>query len=522
MFTAAALLPVHSAGLAVGRDSEVRYPVPEYPNVRVVDYGNDMGHGFYRVHPAKLFSGPKGDVRVDSDGDGSTADDSVSGWRFSVDEPFNPMSDYYNYEAPSAVFYGGIIAHHSNNPGARVHVFRDVTAVGFYIFKDSLTGGVISVKWHSFECCARVGRPERVSSVMEMARVPADRHDEKDVPAFHMSRTEVPYAAWKKIYTWAVSNQYCTSLDQTGYVFDHDGDMGSMDWRTGDFNHAPEEPVADIGWFDARLFCNALSEMQGRTPCYYVDSEKTQEKIFRTAVPWRIRMIAGRGYARKDRTGVPIYTKWEADGYRLPTWAEWSIAWRAGDTAMHPWHSPPELLERDGQREWLKHSSDGHTHPAGLRQANPLGIYDLGGNGSEWLQDTPVDDYYRSENPKGDERYGLFGIAFAGAHFNSAAQGVARRPHVNKKSAGWPWLGLRVVRCDAGVNVEKPFTAKIVLDVKDEDYNPLQGRTFRGNLRRTGYFGERGIASIKGAKWTCQTGGPVRSSPSRITTVTTS
>jgi hypothetical protein len=85
-----------------------------------VDYGNDMGHGFYRGHPAKLFSGSKGDVRVDSDGDGSTADDSMSGWKFSVDEPFNPTSDYYNYEAPSAVFYGGIIAHHSNNPGARV------------------------------------------------------------------------------------------------------------------------------------------------------------------------------------------------------------------------------------------------------------------------------------------------------------------------------------------------------------------------------------------------------------------
>ena len=915
-----------AAGAAHAQQAETKFAVPRYPNLRVVDYGSDLGGGFYRGHGPQLFSGPKGDTAVDSDGDGETDDDSVSGWKFSMDIPFSPKGDHYHEEAPSAVYYGGMLGHHSNNPGARmtegclnenhelrddcnmmsmqgvasrkkgnfvqawglwfwkkedflhsgdehpvtfddrsmiaVHIsrywddvdggrwvvrdgdqfyvseqtfgttadierrgrktrlswplyptrtrwapysprepydlrfapetapfapreFKNVTAVGFYLFKDSLTNGVISVKWYAFECYARVARPEAASSVLEMVSVPAGKHDGEVVPAFHIGKTEASYAEWRRIYAWAVSNQFCTSLDQRGYVFDrdgdmgsmdsggrhrasepatdmtwldavawcnalseyegrtpcyyedagmtkvlrkirerndpkgydwkpvvhvnwdadgfrlptpmewasaagdlvadqawlasnsgntthpvgelpanekgvhdaygnvwefvwdgeagtldaathgthavygaafactdspnpgsyrnsrrgsspaiglrvvrgtgapplagvegrpvwtvvpsagapspgperslvrdedfariedggytrkdeaevtvsdfymlktevsfalwsavvswaeahgyafdHDGDMGSMDWRTVEFEHSPEEPVTDLGWFDARLFCNALSELQGRVPCYYLDEDRTE--VFRTGVPWRIRMVAGRGYGRKDRTGQSLYTKWEADGYRLPTWAEWSIAWRAGDKSLHQWHSPAKLLDRDREGEWLALSSGGHTHPVGTRRPNSLGIYDLGGNVSEWLHDTPVDDYYRSDNPRGSERDGLFGIGLAGGHFRSSAQGVARRPNVNKKSAGWSWLGLRVVRCDAGVNTDKPFVPKVVLDVKGRDYDPLQGCTFRGNLRRTGYFGGKGLPRLRGEKWKFRTGGLVRSSP---------
>ncbi len=911
---------------------EPRIPTPKYPNLRIVDYGSDMGSGAYRGGLAKLFSGPKGDVHVDTDGDGDTADDSVSGWKFSLTEPFNPTSDYYNSEATSAIFYGGLIGHHSNNPtarmsegtlnenhelrddcnmmslqsaasqkkgnfaqawglwfwkksdflhggdGARVffddesllavhvsrywsdveggrwvvrdgddffvseqtfgsaeniarrgrgthvtwllhpkqtrwaayrptepydlrfdvagakfetHEFRDVTATGFYIFKDALTNAVTSVKWHSFECFARVDKPELVSSQLEMVKLAGD--DSSAVT--HISSAPVSYATWRRIRSWAVSNQYCSGLDQSGYtfdrdgspassgtrkssglrdtrkskarslatsdtalegrrterysaaspvtgitfadaaawcnalseyegrtpcycsdaattkvlrkvrerndpeqydwqpeihvkwdadgfrlptasernkhvhikqhknaglfiargpaqpvpiselektwnsvlqrnesavaevaktsdvpeqpsellassatgrssstallsdadfvkitdgrfirndeasvtvsdfycqktevsfeqwsivrrwalengyVFDHHGDVGSMGWRSEDFVHSLAEPVTNISWFDAKLFCNALSEMQGREPCYYTDEAKT--KVFKRSLPWRIRMMPADDYGRKSRIDMPLYTKWEADGYRLPTWAEWSIAWRAGDTSLHQGRPPAPLLERETANEWLKANSNGRTHPVGTSTPNSLGIYDLGGNVSEWLHDTPVSDYYRAENPKGNEADSLFGAAFAGGHFNSAPKGVGIRPGMNRKSAAWPWLGMRVVRCNVGVNIEKPFVPKVVLDVTTQDFDPLNGRTFRGNSRRTGYFGEKSVgaghrgireksdgnptrqrgkdASTNAAqpladasgydtapaalKWKLQTGGPVRSSP---------
>ncbi len=803
---------------------EPKTPLPKYPNLRVVDYGADMGTGRYRGGPARLFSAPKGTAAVDSDGDGDTADDSVSGWEFSLSEPLFPLDEYFNNEATNAIFYGGVIGHHSNNPlatmaegtfnenhdlrddcnmmslqradsrkagnfvqawglwfwkkedflhdgdrhavtfdnesrlavhvsrywndidggrwvvgedgefyisektfgtardiekrGAHLRVtwmlspattrwaiyqpeepyhlrfdaesadfvereFTDVSEVGFYLYKDSLSEAVIAVKWNAFECYARVGSPEQPSAVLEM--------DEAD-DELYLSSAPVSYADWKKVYQWAVSNQYCQGFDQTGYTFrsdgdmgamtagstatdpvtdisfydavawcnalseyegrtpcyytdtgltkvlrqscdrnsidkrdwrpevhfragangfrlptkqemanredtglfiaqggapnsqlredvfwkpvpatavpvatpglfdtddfvmikdgqfqradeaevtvsdfymqktevtytqwaavtnwaksrgyqfDHDGDMGSMDWRTGDFKHSPAEPVTGISWFDARLFCNALSELQGRRPCYYLDEDKT--KVYKESLPWRIRMV-GEDH-REMQTDLALFTDLGADGFRLPTWAEWSVAWRAGDTSLHLARAPAALLDRDREGDWLKHNSGGRTHPAGSGRANALGIFDLGGNVSEWLQDTPVNDYYRSADPRGDEKDGLFGIAVAGAHFNSSARGVGRRPHLNKKSAAWPWLGMRVVRCDAGAHSDKPFVPKTVLDITEADFDPLEGRTFRGNSRRTGYFGEKGLASLRGVKWKLDTGGPVHSSP---------
>lgn len=332
------------------------------------------------------------------------------------------------------------------------------------------------------------------------------RYDDADVTVtdFYMGKTEVSYRLWNVVQQWAVHH---------GYEFDHDGDMGSMDWDTGTAPHGADEPVTDVGSFDARVFCNALSELEGRTPVYYADADKSQ--VYRKALPWRIRMIADDHiHHLNDLTDAPIYTKWEADGYRLPTWTEWNVAWRAGDAKQFMYGKPGSaFVTRDRTTEWLADTSGERTRDTGSSTSNELGIFDLGGNVSEWLHDSPVDDYYRPQDPRGRDEDGLFGSAIAGGHFRSGVHGGGQRPHFNKKSAGWPWLGFRIVRCDANAHTDKPFEPKVVLDVDAANFDVLQGRTFRANLHRTGYYGAEGLPTLGGEKWKFKTGGPVRSSP---------
>ncbi|MFP4381259.1 MAG: PQQ-binding-like beta-propeller repeat protein [Candidatus Sumerlaeia bacterium] len=320
-----------------------------------------------------------------------------------------------------------------------------------------------------------------------------DRNDEAHVTLsdYFISATEIPYADWNKVLQKA---------RMMGYDFDRDGDMGSMDWNTGENAHSPDEPVTDVGWFDSLVWCNALSELEGKTPVYYEDEAKT--KVLRKALPWRIRMEAsaqGAGHT-KD---MEVYTKWEADGYRLPTWAEWYIAWRVDN--------PDQVYTEES--DWLKDNSGERTHPVSTDKANPRGIHDLGGNVAEWLHDIPVNDYYRPHNPKGDQRDALFGVTFAGGHYNSHVELRPDRLEKSRKSAAWPWLGFRVVRCEAGAHSTEPFVPNVVLDVKAEDFDPLQGRAFRGNTSRSGFFDTTGLPQMSGEKWKFKTGGPVLSSP---------
>ncbi|WP_089916299.1 formylglycine-generating enzyme family protein [Leifsonia sp. 21MFCrub1.1] len=110
----------------------------------------------------------------------------------------------------------------------------------------------------------------------------------------------------------------------------------------------PRRPATGISWLRAVRICNAASEWEGLDPAYTFDGED---------VTWHV----------------------DADGYRLPTEAEWEFACRAGSTAPH--YGPlPEIA-------WT--SADGLTAPAdvGLRLPNLNGLFDTLGNVSEWCWD---------------------------------------------------------------------------------------------------------------------------------------
>ncbi|MBI5723040.1 MAG: SUMF1/EgtB/PvdO family nonheme iron enzyme [Planctomycetes bacterium] len=221
-------------------------------------------------------------------------------------------------------------------------------------------------------------------ALLDMADLPGGtfvRHDRKTVKVapFAISKYTVTFDRWKTVRQWAQAN---------GYEFYRNGDMGSMFFF--DFTHSPDEPVTNITWFDMITWCNALSEMEGKTPCYYEDEACT--KIIRKAFAFRPIKLDGYQYIQVDppmaryqdgRYAKPfIVTRWDVDGYRLPTAAEMDFAIRGGTKTTYFWGDNV----KDGQDYvWDAGNSHGRTHPVGLKKPNPYGLFDIQGNVKEWL-----------------------------------------------------------------------------------------------------------------------------------------
>jgi len=130
-------------------------------------------------------------------------------------------------------------------------------------------------------------------------------------------------------------------------------------------------PVEFVTWFDAVYFANMLSQREGLTPVY------TIEEIT------RVSNGADRGYRI---TAATVTANWNANGFRLPTEAEWEYANRAGSDPGWNWHFGSDASELENYA-WFGGNAGGMTREVGQRQPNAWGLYDTHGNVWEWVWD---------------------------------------------------------------------------------------------------------------------------------------
>ena len=359
--------------------------------------------------------------------------------------------------------------------------------------------------------------PEPVAeALVDLVAVPEGSFPRPDgmdifVSAFQMARYETTYGLWKRVRDWA---------EAKGYTFNYDGDMGSMYHRTGEHRHSPDEPVTRITAFDCYAWCNALSEMEGRTPGYYTDEARTE--VYRHSLQYREAMtFRGPWGAGVDgKTGDEIFVNWAADGYRLPTRAEWEYACRAGSNTLYFWGD-----EFDGRYTWYAGNSDGTTHPVGQKRPNAWGLHDMTGNVFDrcWGTGRSGYDPFELRNPKGEMgarssnivRGGSFRYPDEPAKYARYFQPAYPRPGC-RQCFGYDEIGFRVVRCEEGTHpVDGVEETEMVFNDADTSrpLDPLEGATFRGSLARTGAYPGTAPRTLDGAAWEFETGGPVKSSP---------
>lgn len=158
--------------------------------------------------------------------------------------------------------------------------------------------------------------------------------------AFYMAKTEVTWAQFQDVRTWAAANGY---------------DIASVGAGTG-----PNRPVTNVNWYQALKWCNAWSEKDSLDPVYKID-----------------------GAVYRSGDSVPTVDA-TANGYRLPSEKEWEFAARGG---VHT-----NGYEYSGSNDinavaWYAGNSGNLTQDVATKQANELGIHDMSGNVWEWCFD---------------------------------------------------------------------------------------------------------------------------------------
>jgi formylglycine-generating enzyme required for sulfatase activity len=239
------------------------------------------------------------------------------------------------------------------------------------------------------------------------------------VSAFYMAKHLVTKEQWDSVRAWGLTHGYTDLSVGAGKAGNH--------------------PVHTITWYDMVKWCNARSQNEGLTPCYTVKGQ-----IYQTGVD------------------AAVACNWSANGYRLPTEAEWEKAARGGlsgkrfpcgDTLSH---THANFLNRGGEAYQTgtpeyhpdyKMDPRPFTSPVGSLAPNGHGLYDMTGNVWErcwdWYGAYPASG---ATDPRGPTLGAYRVYRGGGWDFNAFYCRVAFRSGNGPGNHGGGSIGFRVAR----------------------------------------------------------------------------
>ncbi len=213
----------------------------------------------------------------------------------------------------------------------------------------------------------------------EMGDVFDDNHYENEKPVHQVTLSDFYMAAC--CVTFDEYDAFCVATQrQKPY---------ERDW---------EMPVINITWYDAVAYCNWLSVQDGRQPVYTIDKSRQDPN----------------NENKDDDVKWIVTPNWQANGYRLPTEAEWEYAAREGGKKVRFGNGQNILKATESSFNASSHNKEPYsevgkyhrTVPTDSFKPNSLGLYNMSGNVWEWCWDWFDWNYYQkspANRPRGPE-----------------------------------------------------------------------------------------------------------------------